>query len=444
MLALWPANFRALNWCARVRRINLVPMSSGWRSAFGHLSARLEGAIDRTARILHRDISGHAAHPSNSAIGAFSDEDRMAADLLRGRMAGGRTIDVCDRAGVASVLDVRRPLVEVIEGRAKKLFGHTASIARYDTRGGGRIWYSAQHHSKDPGHVQYPLIRRVFEAFVNEPNGRRRIALNEQNAFSDDAVRGLDLDDAVRQRGDHLHIRALAAHHGIRGELGDIEIAEFLTTVDPGRERLHHLWYFLNNVKHMHNQEPPPSGEKIIDHLRKWTSEHDADLRATGTWPNADGPQRLTFDDLASWYEEYLGEPFDPTKNIRDMLNPNLMDTSNPVNEILRYRNNERDVRIMDSIDGWSRQGYDVFVGQGASHYAIQKEFLQQRYGEPLIYRPGQASGNLLMDASTSSAEIRQSVSATRDRMARAENPIDEVLLSEELRVLEYELAQRP
>ncbi|MGW1739787.1 hypothetical protein ACWCPQ_13365 [Nocardia sp. NPDC001965] len=354
-----------------------------------------------------------------------------------------RTIDSGDHAGMVSLLNERRPLVEAIEGRGRKLFGHNVSIARYDTPRGGRIWYSAQEHSKDPGHQQYSLIRRVFEIFVNEPNGRRRIALNEQNAFSDDMVRGPDLDEAVRQRGDHLHIRALAAHHGIRGELGDIEIAEFVTTVDPGRERLHHLWYFLNKVKHMHRQETPPAPEEIIAELRKFTSKLDADLRATGGWPNADGPQRLTYDDLTSWYEEYLGEPFDPTRNLEDILNPNLMDTSDPVNEILRYRNNVRDIRIMDDIADWSRKGYDVFMGQGASHYGIQKEFLAQRYGQPLIYRPGQMSGNIPAGiGDVARADIRRGIAAVESKIAAAENPIDRALLSEELRTLSYESAR--
>jgi aminodeoxyfutalosine deaminase len=98
----------------------------------------------------------------------------------------------------------------------------------------------------------------------------------------------------------------------------------------------------------------------------------------------------------------------------------------------------------MDSIDAWNRRGYDVFVGQGASHYTIQKELLQQRYGEPLTYRPGQMSGNLLIDGpNITPDDIRQGVAVTEERVARAENPIDKALLSEELRALQYELAQR-
>ncbi|MFQ6227315.1 hypothetical protein [Nocardia sp. NPDC002869] len=257
-------------------------------------------------------------------------------------------------------------------------------------------------------------------------------------------MRGLDLDDAVRQRGDHLHIKALAVHHGIRGELGDIEPIEFLTVPDPGRERLHHLWQFLNKVKHMQHRDPRPEAEEMLEVLRRWTSDQDRSLRDTGRWPNADGPQRLNFDTLTSWYEEHLGEHFDPVKDIRDMLNPNLMDTSNPVNEIVRYRVNVREMSIMDSIDGWKRQGYDVFVGQGASHYTIQKESLAQRYGQPLIYRPDRMSGNLILgDTNIGTAEIRHHITVLEEQIAGSANPLDKELLSEETRVLRYELAQR-
>ncbi|WP_040793500.1 hypothetical protein [Nocardia paucivorans] len=412
--------------------------SEAWRQ----VASRLENAAGRIGRLLHRNIDDGVVQPATTAATHLPDETRRAAELLRGslrdephsREQPGTSPDLTTR------LNDRRPLCEVIDGRQREVFGHLASVARYDTPGGGRIWYSAQIHTRDPAHPQYPVIRSAFDRFMSEPNGRGRIALNEQNDIPDD-IRELDLDDAVR-RGDHYHVKRLALEHGIRGERGDVGLTDFVTTIDPGREPLHHLWYFLTQVKRMQRDGYPE--DRIMAELREWVPGEDARLRESGRWPNPDGPRHLTFDGMLAWHEKYLGEPFDPNRPVQDMLNPDRIDSTNPVNEIARYRVNERETAILDCIDDRSNRGYDVFAGYGAGHYTIQREFLAQRYGEPLIYRPGQLSGELLTGATNPTPDdIRHGIAAVENRIAEADNPVDKQLLSEELRTLRHELEQR-
>ncbi|WP_280232232.1 DUF2332 family protein, partial [Nocardia cyriacigeorgica] len=170
-------------------------------------------------------------------------------------------------------------------------------------------------------------------------------------------------------------------------------------------------------------------------------ASREAALRETGVWPKANGPQQLTYDDLLRWYQKHLGEPFDITRKSVDIYNPNL--TGNPIRETARFEVNTRELVIMGEIDRWNTQGADVFIGYGQSHYTIQKPFLDQKYGQPIIYRHGQMSGDLLMGENLTPADIRRGITAAEQRIADTDDPQIAELWTEELHTLETELESR-
>ncbi|MEU1982246.1 hypothetical protein [Nocardia sp. NPDC019395] len=186
------------------------------------------------------------------------------------------------------------------------------------------------------------------------------------------------------------------------------------------------------------------SEQEIVANLKNWLPTEVARLREAGEWPQPGGPQSLTFGDFRSWHREYLGEPFDPGAPVENMLNPNLMDAGNPVNAIVRYRVDLRESSILDDIDAEYDRGSDVIAGYGSSHYTAQKEHLDEKYGEPVIYRHGQLSGDLLLGGGRlTEADIRAGIEKVEGRIAGSDDPIVQQLWSEELAALRYESGRR-
>jgi aminodeoxyfutalosine deaminase len=98
----------------------------------------------------------------------------------------------------------------------------------------------------------------------------------------------------------------------------------------------------------------------------------------------------------------------------------------------------------MDGIGAWTEQGMDVFIGLGYYHFMRQQDFLEQRYGKPVIYRAGQMSGDLLMgNKGLTPADIRRGIVAVQQRIDGTEDALTRQLWQEELEALRHELAER-
>ncbi|MEV0362486.1 hypothetical protein [Nocardia fusca] len=402
------------------------------------LISMVRDSISLFARIVHRDITTTARRTVDGS-GVFRSKDRDSAGLVGDEVPG-------DSRPAATLTADRftdlRLTAEALDETAERIFEHFARIARFDTPNGSRIWYSSQYHSTKPNHEQYPLIRRAFEIFIEESQGRDRVALNEMYEIPAEKVRGRTLDDIVADMGDHWHIKGLAVHHGIRGESADIDPYLFAASLDPGREELHHLWTFLNQVKHY--QGKGLSDDEIVSRLRDWPRSAEEGLIATGAWPHEGGPQRLTYDDMLAWHQKYLGEPFNPSTPVKGIMDPNMVHSDHPMNKLSTFRNNMREKAILDGIDARNAQGADIFAGYGASHYALHQDILEQRYGEPVTYRYGQTSGKLLMgDSNLTPSDIRRDIADVEQRIAGTDDSMEKKLWSEELRTLQHELGKR-
>ncbi len=401
--------------------------------------------------------TAHPGSPAHNAVGTtpgksfghvHSDQESGAAQQDRDRPV---------RVANTQTFNALRPACLAEEDTMDAVFGHGARVACYKTPDGGRIWYSAQEHVKNPDNGQYPLIRAAFAMFSGRPAANGGVVLYEGGPMADDHAAEITVDQAAAE-GDWWHLKWLAVHHGIPDEGPDVSWADFPTTINPRQEILHHLRAFLSEVRHDQNswlgdaQGTPEEddrlaqlrdNEEFYSGLRSWAVNRERRMRETGKWPHRGGPQHHTLDDVLAWYERVLGTPFDPAAKAVDIFDPNRSDDPNPVREITRYEVNYRETLIMDAIDRWIESGTDVFLGFGYSHYTLQKYFLDEKYGEPVIYRHGQMSGELLTGQSVTREQIQRRIAEITQHIGELDDPIAERLWREELRALEYELGQR-
>ncbi|WP_280233428.1 methyltransferase domain-containing protein, partial [Nocardia cyriacigeorgica] len=157
--------------------------------------------------------------PDRPALSLGSSSDRDAPEPTVGPQRPSHVIPQLSDAAAQRFNDLR-PASDALENKMEEQFGHKARIARYITPNGSQIWYSAQHHTKQPTDEQFPYIRRAAEVFLTESSGRERIILHEGGEISDDSVRGIGFDEAVRN-GDWWHTRFVAQHHGIQSKSAD-------------------------------------------------------------------------------------------------------------------------------------------------------------------------------------------------------------------------------
>lgn len=326
--------------------------------------------------------------------------------------------------------------VDAIEEHTTDIFTHTSSVARYRGSNGNEIWYSAVDHSFNPEHTQYPLIRRSFDLFSESSDSENLVVISEALPVGE-KLDGLTFDEAVKEYANDS-IEWLARRAGIEVVPAQMERNQHILVLHPSQEELYHLYEFLLSAASIRRNGNSYTQTEAITEIAVRMDRKERQLRTTGIWPREGGPTSATIADALEWHQKHLGIPYSLERDVIPFLTPNSGDT--PVNRYSRYRNNYREDNILRRIFSKDEEGKDVFVQMGASHYILQKKILDERFGEPLVYRAGQLSGRLLRGEVIPIGELRAAAIDLERRIARTPDRIRKDRLTEELTVARHEL----
>lgn len=224
------------------------------------------------------------------------------------------------------------------------------------------LFYFGANHSRDPQNVQYPILKKYWEEFMQSTEGRSRIVLIEgglrQVASSE--------SEAIKKGAEADFATFLAHKAGIPVDCPDIRDNDRLMLLQSTPIEHTLLYWFVVFADNWRRQaDPKPDFEEYI------SSRFDAQ-RKRNMWKGED----LSFKRVVKLYEELIGKEFVQDDNFNDLTNPNK--TGAITNDVARAQSDLRDLRIASEIERHWDEGKSIFAIFGSGHLIIQEPALKK------------------------------------------------------------------
>ncbi|MDP3763954.1 MAG: hypothetical protein Q8Q92_04985 [bacterium] len=222
------------------------------------------------------------------------------------------------------------------------------------------LYYFGAKHSNDPKHSQFVLLTEKLNEFLNQTKDKKRIVLVEQNIF----FKKMDsLDESILKYGESGAGAYFALNNGILIHCPDPakEYVVGQTIQNFTKEEI--LCYYLSNViKHWQkNKEKPNLAESL--------SEQNQRYRKLLEWPELD----ISPDYIINLYEKILKKDISlEDDSLFEQISTPVFINSR-INEISRSQSDFRNKYILDQIEKYWNERYNIFIIYGASHAVMQE-----------------------------------------------------------------------
>ncbi len=225
-------------------------------------------------------------------------------------------------------------------------------------KGGQVLFYFGANHSNDPENHQYPVLREYWKKFLEKIEGKGKIVLVEGSLRP---IANSEIE-AIEKSSEGGWVTYFAHQENIPVACPDISSDDFAKmTPELDREQ----WFLTSFLRWFDsfykNKKSKVSLEKICEILKK--KEYVEGVEVT--------PERFK-----TLYKQYIGKDFNENESQNNLINPNREDAI--TNKLIKIHSDLREIKIIEEIERYWREGKSIFIAFGSGHLIIQKPALEK------------------------------------------------------------------
>jgi len=226
------------------------------------------------------------------------------------------------------------------------------------------LFYFAANHSPDPNNEQYRAIKDYWHRFITKTEKEEKIVLVEmwKRQIAQD-------EESAIKTGQEGDLVTLYAHReNIPTDSTDLTKEEYLNSnpeIDREPFLLHSFLSWVDQFQKIAN--PKPDFEAS---LLNWCN-HNSQRRIWKDQQMDVSPEGLRF-----LYKKLISKEFNENQSQNYIIDPNKTDTI--INTTLRKYSDLREIKIVEGIEKYWKEGKSIFVVFGSGHLIIQKPALEQ------------------------------------------------------------------
>lgn len=229
------------------------------------------------------------------------------------------------------------------------------------------LYYFGANHSCDPNHPQFNLLMEKWKEFVIETDGEKKAVIIESRELS---KKWTTLKEFIVERGEVGAGTYLADESGsllVFGEPEEGEIVNYLLNKKFSKEEI--LLFFESiAIKFWHTNK-----SKINKSMQEFLSNHTSKYRKLLNWPDL----IISVDLINSIYKNIFNQELniDDEKIFSQITNPAVI--TSRINELSRSQSRYRNECILDKIEKYWLEGYNIFIIYGAGHSVMQEKAIR-------------------------------------------------------------------
>jgi hypothetical protein len=222
------------------------------------------------------------------------------------------------------------------------------------------LYYFGVNHSQDPNNPQYNLLMEKWNEFVSGSNGMKTAVIIESFEISTQEDSMEKYIQRYGERGAGVYLANQNKSMLVFGEPGTKKVVAHLLKKYSKEEVL--LFFESIAINFWYNS-------KIEKSLQEFLSSHTDKYRRFLNWPDL----VISTDLIKDIYKKI----FDQELNIEDekifsrITSP--VDIGSKINELSRSQSEYRNEYILDQIEKYWNEGYNIFIIYGAGHAVMQE-----------------------------------------------------------------------
>jgi hypothetical protein len=234
--------------------------------------------------------------------------------------------------------------------RASKEYG--PSPFTFESEKDGQVlFYFGANHSNDPENHQYPVLQKYWEEFLERTEGKERLVLVEGSL----RLVAPSEKEAIEKSSEGGWVTYFAHRESVPVACPDISTDDFAKMMPE----LDKEQWVLTSFLRWFDSSKKNLGE-ICEILKR--KEY-----AKGV--------EVTPDNLKTLYKHYIGKDFNENESQNYLVDPNRDGAI--TNKLAREHSDLREVKIVEEIERYWKEGKSIFIAFGSGHLIIQRPALE-------------------------------------------------------------------
>jgi hypothetical protein len=222
------------------------------------------------------------------------------------------------------------------------------------------LYYFGTNHSQDPNNPQYNLLMEKWNKFASESNGMKTAVIIESFEIS---TQEDSIEKSIRRYGERGTGAYLASQNKsllVFGEPGAKKVVAHLLKKYSKEEVL--LFFESIAINFWYKNKSEKS-------LQEFLSSHTDKYRRLLNWPDL----IISTDLIKDIYKKIFNQELDinDEKIFSRITSP--VGTGSRINELSRSQSMYRNEYILNQIEKYWDEGYDIFIIYGAGHAVMQE-----------------------------------------------------------------------
>lgn len=227
------------------------------------------------------------------------------------------------------------------------------------------LYYFGSNHSNDPNHPQFSLLREKWGEFISKTTkGAKRAFIVESCGLS---KKEPTMKESIVKRGEvgaGIYLAGESRSLLVFGEPEDSEIVNYLLNKKFSKEET--LLFFEGiAIKFWHNNK-----NKMNKSIQEFLSNHTEKYRKLLNWSDL----VVSLELIDSIYRKLFNQSLniDDEKIFSQITTPVIL--SSRINELSRSQSVYRNEYILDQIEKYWQDDYNIFIIYGAGHAVMQEQ----------------------------------------------------------------------
>ncbi|OHA79923.1 MAG: hypothetical protein A2747_01745 [Candidatus Yonathbacteria bacterium RIFCSPHIGHO2_01_FULL_44_41] len=226
------------------------------------------------------------------------------------------------------------------------------------------LYYFGAEHKKDPNHPQFERLQNDWNEFLQKTSGTKSIVVFECNV---NITNEIMLKEAIEKYGEsgaivfwaeQAHIASVRPEPTIKDE------AKVLLE-DFSRDEIFYFYIIRGIVSWQR-----ATVRKEFDEFIKLNIKRYEDVLG---WSDFD----FSFETVKKVHQQIFGREFNLDDKDFLIKIPNPTCDESRINEVARKSSMIRNIAILDCIENYWQEGYNIFVVYGASHAVMQEPVIK-------------------------------------------------------------------
>ena len=226
------------------------------------------------------------------------------------------------------------------------------------------LYYFGSNHSHDPNHPQFNLLKEKWSEFISNTKKTKRAVIVEACEMSN---KELTLETSIIKRGEvgaGAYLSNKSESLLAFGEPKENEIINYLLKNFSKEEIL--LFFESIAIEFWHNSKTNKSIEEFL-------SNHTNKYRTLLGWPDL----VISVDLINKIYKKIFGQELNigDKKIFSQMTTPATIKSR--INKLSRSQSRYRNEYILDQIEKYWNDRYNIFIVYGAGHAVMQEQAIK-------------------------------------------------------------------